>query len=76
LFTYEANDLEDIFTYSSTWVRSQLIVNIPPAYNAGRGDLAALMPFFAEGAPAPGALLLLGLGLAGFGALRRAKPSI
>lgn len=44
IFAYEASIDDDVYQYlpSSGFARSVLIRNVVPAYNAGRGDLAAL----------------------------------
>lgn len=66
LFTLEVNNTEDIFTYpvAGPFTPNTLLPNIFPAFNSGRGDLAALVP-------APGAAALLGLGT--LAALRRRR---
>jgi hypothetical protein len=44
LFCYEASQHEDVYQYlpSTAFARVQLLDNVVPSYNAGRGDLAAL----------------------------------
>jgi hypothetical protein len=44
LFAYDVSIEDDIYSYlpASGWSRVQHVRNIVPAYNAGRGDLAAL----------------------------------
>jgi hypothetical protein len=66
LFGYEANGTEDIYRYdvdAGAGSRAGLIANIIPSFNAGRGDLAALM------VPEPASLLLLGSALVGLAAI-------
>lgn len=44
LFCYEASQHDDVYQYlpSTAFARVQLLNNVVPSYNAGRGDLAAL----------------------------------
>lgn len=72
LFLYEINGQDDIYRVDapSFLTHTTVYPNILSSFNAGRGDLASLMPVNAV--PVPGALALIGIGLLGLG-WRRAK---
>lgn len=67
LFVFEANGTDDLFTYDMnvSYNPNPLILNIIPAFNAGRGDLASVIP-------APGLLgVIWAAGLLGLNRRRR-----
>lgn len=79
LFGYDANGPDDIYRYdvdAGAGSRTLVHGNIIPSFNAGHGDLAALMPRPAvvpgpASVPEPSTFVLTILGLAGLLGLRR-----
>lgn len=80
LFAYEVNGDEDMYrfdvgaTFTPTLLAANFIPSLGGLFNAGRGDLAALVNPLAVPVPEPGTLALFGLGLAGLGIARRKRP--
>ena len=75
LFTFEVNGLDDLFSFDTSLAsptQTDVLLNIIPAFNAGRGDLASITLVDAQ-IPEPGTLALLSFGIAGIGMLRRKK---
>ena len=72
LVSFEVNGTDDLFRSDAGGTRTR--ISTPPfPFNAGRGDLAALVDFDARRMPAPGVLVLLAMGLLPALARRRAR---
>ena len=77
LLTFEVNGTDDLYSFDTSLAappRINVLQNIIPQFNAGRGDLASLT-LGDTSVPEPNTLMLLGLGIAALRLRRRRRET-